>query len=114
MPESLKGKSRRGFASMTPERQREIARKGGKTAQERGSAHRFTSEEAQAAGRKGGLAVSRNRDHMAEIGRRGGKARGKQDEDSPSLSERPNGLEPSQQTSRASGTYSNDLRPSLS
>lgn len=77
------GKSRRGFASMSQEHQREIARKGGQTAQGRGSAHRFTSEEAQHAGRKGGLAVSKNRGHMAEIGRRGGKARGKNSDASP-------------------------------
>ncbi|MHC1768572.1 MAG: KGG domain-containing protein [Verrucomicrobiia bacterium] len=41
-------KSRRGFAAMSPEQQREIAR-------------------------KGGLTVSRNRRHMAEIGRIGGE-----------------------------------------
>jgi len=41
--------SRRGFASMSPERQREIARKGGE-------------------------AVSKNREHMAQIGRKGGEA----------------------------------------
>ncbi len=41
-------KSRRGFAAMSPEQQREIAR-------------------------KGGLTVSRNRRHMAEIGRVGGE-----------------------------------------
>jgi general stress protein YciG len=41
-------KSRRGFAAMSPEQQREIAR-------------------------KGGLTVSRNRRHMADIGRIGGE-----------------------------------------
>lgn len=41
-------KSRRGFAAMSPEQQREIAR-------------------------KGGLTVSRNRRHMADIGRVGGE-----------------------------------------
>jgi len=61
---------------MDPERQRQIARQGGKAAHERGSAHEFTSDEARAAGRKGGVAVSANRAHMAEIGRRGGEARG--------------------------------------
>ncbi|WXB00310.1 stress-induced protein [Pendulispora brunnea] len=61
---------------MDPERQRQIARQGGKAAHERGSAHEFTSDEARAAGRKGGVAVSQNRAHMAEIGRRGGEARG--------------------------------------
>jgi len=68
-------KSRRGFASMSKEKQKEIASKGGKAAHRKGTAHRFTSEEARVAGRKGGEAVSRNREHMAEIGRRGGEAR---------------------------------------
>jgi uncharacterized protein len=45
------GTANRGFASMDPERQREIARKGGAT-------------------------VSQNREHMAEIGRKGGEASG--------------------------------------
>ena len=45
------GTANRGFASMDPERQREIARKGGTT-------------------------VSQNREHMAEIGRKGGEASG--------------------------------------
>lgn len=64
----------RGFAAMDPERQREIARLGGRTAHARRRAHRFTPEEARAAGRKGGQAVSQDRDHMAKIGRRGGSA----------------------------------------
>jgi uncharacterized protein len=46
----------RGFASMDPEKQREIARKGGRAAHQRGTAHEWTSEEAQGAGRKGGEA----------------------------------------------------------
>jgi uncharacterized protein len=41
----------RGFASMDPEQQRAIARKGGE-------------------------AVSRNREHMAQIGRKGGESSG--------------------------------------
>lgn len=49
-------KARRGFAAMDPERVREIARRGGASAHARGVAHRFTSEEASAAGRKGGSA----------------------------------------------------------
>jgi general stress protein YciG len=64
----------RGFAAMSPEAQREIARKGGRAAHQRGTAHEFDSAEAAQAGRKGGEAVSRNRAHMAEIGRKGGKA----------------------------------------
>ena len=60
---------------MNPDRQREIARRGGKAAHEKGTAHQFTSDEAREAGRKGGQMVSQHRDHMAEIGRSGGKAR---------------------------------------
>jgi general stress protein YciG len=67
-------KGRRGFASMDIEKQRAIASKGGKAAHQKGTAHEFTPEEARAAGRKGGEAVSRNRQHMSEIGRRGGEA----------------------------------------
>ena len=59
---------------MTPEKQREIASMGEKAAQEKGTAHQFTSGEAREAGRKGGAAVSRNRAHMAEIGRKGGSS----------------------------------------
>jgi general stress protein YciG len=70
------GTSRRGFASMDESRQRAIASEGGRAAHARGTAHEFTSEEAREAGRKGGEAVSQNREHMAEIGRRGGEARG--------------------------------------
>lgn len=45
-----KGGSKRGFAAMNPEEQREIAH-------------------------EGGAAVSRNREHMSEIGRKGAEAR---------------------------------------
>ncbi len=65
----------RGFASMDRDRQREIASKGGKAAHALGSAHEFTAEEARIAGRKGGETVSRDRAHMAAIGRAGGQAR---------------------------------------
>jgi general stress protein YciG len=40
---------------MDPEKQRAIARKGGRAAHEKGTAHEWTSEEARRAGRKGGL-----------------------------------------------------------
>jgi len=46
--------SRRGFAAMDPEKQRQIARQGGKAAHQQGVAHQWTTEEARAAGRKGG------------------------------------------------------------
>src|SRR5438477_997058 len=69
-------KSARGFASMDASKQKEIASKGGRAAHAKGTAHEFDAGEARAAGRKGGMAVSRNREHMAMIGRRGGEARG--------------------------------------
>ena len=49
--EKRKGTANRGFASMDPEQQRKIARKGGE-------------------------AVSGNREHMSEIGKKGGEASG--------------------------------------
>ncbi|MYM84924.1 stress-induced protein [Duganella sp. FT50W] len=42
--------SNRGFASMDPERQREIAAEGGRAAHASGNAHEFSSEEARRAG----------------------------------------------------------------
>ncbi len=54
--------SRRGFASMDPERQRQIASRGGKAAHASGNAHQFNAAEAREAGRKGGLAGRRNPD----------------------------------------------------
>ena len=47
-------KDRRGFASMTEEKQRAIASKGGKAAHEKGTAHEWNTDEARAAGRIGG------------------------------------------------------------
>jgi hypothetical protein len=71
----MAGKSRRGFASMDPSRQREIASKGGRAAHAKGTAHEWSSDEARVAGQKGGVAVSRDRAHMAAIGREGGESR---------------------------------------
>ncbi len=72
-------KGHRGFASMDPNKQREIASKGGKAAHAQGRAHEFTTDEARSAGRKGGEVVSQDRRHMAEIGRAGGMARGRRE-----------------------------------
>ena len=66
---------KRGFAAMDQATRREIARKGGQAAHRNGSAHEFDAQEARLAGQKGGAAVSRDRAHMAEIGRKGGKRR---------------------------------------
>ena len=67
--------AKRGFAAMDEQQQREIASKGGQAAHQKGTAHEFNSEEARRAGQKGGEAVSRNREHMADIGRKGGESR---------------------------------------
>jgi general stress protein YciG len=74
--DNMANTSKRGFASMDPSKQREIASKGGKAAHAKGTAHEFTSDEARVAGRKGGEAVSRDRAHMSAIGREGGHSRG--------------------------------------
>jgi general stress protein YciG len=68
-------KSKRGFASMDPQRQREIASKGGRAAHAKGTAHEWSKDEARQAGHKGGVVVSRDREHMSMIGREGGEAR---------------------------------------
>lgn len=49
-----KPKARRGFACLSPERQREIAAKGGRASHAKGTGHRWTKEEAAAAGKRGG------------------------------------------------------------
>ena len=54
--ETVRRKEARGFASMSAEKQREIASKGGRAAHEKGTAHEWTADEARSAGRKGGRA----------------------------------------------------------
>jgi general stress protein YciG len=51
----------RGFAVMDKKLVSEIARKGGKAAHAAGTAHEWTTEEARAAGRKGGRATYEKR-----------------------------------------------------
>jgi len=59
-------KADRGFASMDRNKQREIARKGGKAAHQKGTAHEWTSDEAREAGRKGGIANHRKHQDSPE------------------------------------------------
>lgn len=54
----------RGLAAMSPERRREIASKGGRTSQARGTAHQWTAEEASAAGKKGSARYALRRAEM--------------------------------------------------
>jgi len=58
---------------MSEQRQRAIAAQGGRAAHKQGTAHEFSPAEARQAGQKGGEAISRDRSHMAKIGRRGGE-----------------------------------------
>ena len=53
---------------MTPEKQREIASKGGRAAHQKGTAHEWTSEEARSAGRKGGQISRGGRGRLVEDG----------------------------------------------
>lgn len=55
MTEAVKesGVKRRGFASMTPEKRQEIARRGGQNVQAKGTGHRWDSDKASEAGKKG-------------------------------------------------------------
>jgi general stress protein YciG len=59
-------KERRGFASMSTEKQREIASKGGRAAHEKGTAHEWTADEARSAGRKGGQVSRGGRGRLLE------------------------------------------------
>jgi general stress protein YciG len=54
-------KKPQGFAAISPERRAEISRMGGIAAHEAGTAHEFTTEEARAAGKKGGEATHAKR-----------------------------------------------------
>ena len=81
MPEEEKEKEKkgeRGFAAMDPEKQREIASKGGKASG--GNPENLEKVDRAEAGRKGGEAVVEKYgpEHMAEIGKKGGEARGEQ------------------------------------
>ncbi len=57
----------RGTAAMDPDTRKEVARKGGLAVSR-------NREHMAEIGRKGGQSVSKNREHMAEIGRKGGAA----------------------------------------
>lgn len=57
---STSGRGNQGFASMSKDKQREIASKGGKAAHAQGTAHEWDSSEAAAAGRRGGKSRTSN------------------------------------------------------
>jgi len=99
--------SKRGFASMDPAKQREIASKGGRAAHQKGTAHEFTPDESRVAGRKGGEAVSRDRQHMSAIGREGGHSRGRARQE-----QNRSGISPNMQSGAISSPESHIERPS--
>ena len=105
--------SKRGFASMDPAKQREIASKGGRAAHTKGTEHEFTSDEARVAGRKGGEAVSRDRAHMSAIGREGGhsRGRGRQSQPTPSVSGGTSALDTSERPSFIGQERASDRGP---
>ncbi|EHM01198.1 hypothetical protein HMPREF9946_02202 [Acetobacteraceae bacterium AT-5844] len=78
---ALSGVKRRGFASMTPERRREIASLGGKSIPAEKRAFSVNRKVAADAGRKGGLNVApgkrsfaRDAELASAAGRKGGTA----------------------------------------
>ena len=64
---------KRGFAAMSPEKQRMIASKGGREAHRQGTAHEFSSEKARAAGRLSRKIISANRISRASNRNKSGK-----------------------------------------
>lgn len=56
---------KQGFAAITPERRREIASMGGRAAHSKGTAHKWTSDSAREAGRKGGSTRAKNMGQVA-------------------------------------------------
>jgi hypothetical protein len=74
--EEASPKKRRGFAAMDQAKVRAIARKGGAASHARGTAHRFTSEEARAAENKLIDALNRNTTATAALASNGGLNRG--------------------------------------
>ena len=82
MTEGPRQKAKRGFASMSPEKQREIASKGGKSVPKEKRSFSVDRTLATAAGRKGGQSTpgekrlfSVRHDLAAEAGRKGGAAK---------------------------------------
>jgi uncharacterized protein len=72
------GRRLRGFASMSKDRQKQIASHGGRVAHEKGAAHEFNSVEASMAARKGherGTAHEFTTQEARLAGRKGGLAR---------------------------------------
>jgi general stress protein YciG len=74
-PVTAPTKKPRGFARLSPDERKRVASKGGSTSQQKGTAHKFTSEQAAEAGIKGGAFWKNDKSHLSAIGRKGGKAK---------------------------------------
>lgn len=74
------GRNKPGFGGMDPDVRKVIAAEGAMAAKATGKQHRFTKEEAKAAGRKGGRAIvdAKGVDYMRDLASKGGSARWKQ------------------------------------
>lgn len=72
-------KKPRGFALLSEERRRQISASGGKQAHVNGTAHQWNTKTARKAGAIGGAKIAANREYMAEIGRKGGEAKKRND-----------------------------------
>ena len=66
-------RARRGFAAISPERQREIASRGGRAAHQQGVAHQWSATEAREAGKKGGQVSGKRRTSGKEEGSDSGR-----------------------------------------
>lgn len=64
--------SSRGPASIDKQKRRAIASEGSKAAHETGNAYEPSADEARDMGRNRGKAVSKDKEHMAEIGAKNG------------------------------------------
>lgn len=76
-PDSTPAKPLRGFAAMNADQRRALGSKGGRTAHERGTANKFTSETATVAGKiphERGTAHKWTSDEARDAGRKGGSA----------------------------------------
>ena len=92
---------------MSPEKQREIASKGGKAAHQKGTAHEWTSEEAREAGRKGGMASHRRKQEgSSEMG----DAMASNDSSSPSSYSREESSPEAMRSEEMRGSENDDMR----
>ena len=73
---------------MSPEKQREIASKGGRAAHEKGTAHEWTADEARSAGRRGGQVSRGGRGRLLTSENTVSPAASPQNPEAPAMSER--------------------------